>query len=141
MRKYLFVYTNGISIKNEKIITNYPTLEEVISYFKDTHTDGQECVIVNIIDLNGNTHLTKELLDKNFEISTEDANDDYYKTNHLIPYLIEFNRNNHLYTWNLIFNTRTNVASIEDDPLINIKTIGELKLILKMANINKELVW
>ena len=141
MKTYLVVYTNGISIKNEKIITNYPTLEEVISHFKDTHADGQECVIINIIDLNDKIHLTKEFLDKNFEVSKKDADDEYYKTKSIIPYLIEFYRNNNLYRWNLLFNTRTNVASIEDDPIINIKTIGELKLILKMANVNKELVW
>lgn len=51
MRTYLFVYTNGISIKNEKIITSYPTLEEVISHFKDIHKNDQECVIINIINL------------------------------------------------------------------------------------------
>lgn len=141
MKAYLVVYTNGISIKNEKIITGYSTLEEVISHFKDTHTDGQECVIINVIDLRGTTLLTKYFLDNNFEVAIQDANYEYYKTNHLIPYLLEFTRNNHLYNWNLLFNTRTNVASIEDDPLITIKTIEELKLILKMANINKELVW
>lgn len=141
MKTYLIVYTNGISIKNEKIITGYSTLEEVISHFKDAQTDCQECVIVNIIDLNGKTLLTKDFLDKNFEVSIQDADYEYYKTNNVIPYLIEFTRNNHLYNWNLLFNTRTNVASIEDDPLITIKTIEELKLILKMANINKELVW
>ena len=141
MKAYLVVYTNGISIKNEKIITGYSTLEKVISHFKDTHTDGQDCVIINVIDLNGKILLTKEFLDNNFKVAIQDADYEYYKTNHLIPYLIEFDRNNHLDTWNLLFNTRTNVASIEDDPLIKIKTIEELKLILKMANINKELVW
>lgn len=141
MKAYLVVYTNGISIKNEKIITNYSTLEKVISHFKDTHTDGQECVIINVIDLRGKTLLTKYFLDNNFKVAIQDANYEYYKTNHLIPYLLEFTKNNHLYNWNLLFNTRTNVASIEDDPLVNIKTIEELKLILKMANINKELVW
>lgn len=141
MKAYLVVYTNGISIKNEKIITNYSTLEKVISHFKDTHTDGQECVIINVIDLSGKTLLTKYFLDNNFKVAIQDANYEYYKTNHLIPYLLEFTKNNHLYNWNLLFNTRTNVASIEDDPLVNIKTIEELKLILKMANINKELVW
>lgn len=51
MKTYLVVYTNGISIKNEKIITSYSTLEEVISHFKDTHTDDKDCVIINIINL------------------------------------------------------------------------------------------
>lgn len=56
MKAYLVVYTNGISIKNEKIITSYSTLEEVISHFKDTHTDDQECVIINIIDITNNNY-------------------------------------------------------------------------------------
>lgn len=56
MKTYLVVYTNGISIKNEKIITNYSTLEEVISHFKDTHKNDKECVIINIIDITNNNY-------------------------------------------------------------------------------------
>lgn len=52
MRKYLFVYTNGISIKNEIVTTVTDTnLEETISWFKDIHKNDKECVIINIINL------------------------------------------------------------------------------------------
>ena len=52
MRKYLFVYTNGISIKNETVTTATDTkLEETILWFKDIHKDDKECVIINIINL------------------------------------------------------------------------------------------
>ena len=52
MIKYLFVYTNGISIKNETVTTATDTnLEETISWFKDIHKDDKECVIINIINL------------------------------------------------------------------------------------------
>lgn len=50
MRKYLFVYTNGISIKNETVIT-YSKLGETITWFKGNHKDDKECVIINIINL------------------------------------------------------------------------------------------
>ena len=57
MRKYLFVYTNGISIKNETVTTATDTnLEETISWFKDIHKDNQECVIINIIDITNNNY-------------------------------------------------------------------------------------
>ena len=91
-------------------------------------------VKIDIKPLDDSIPLTKEILDKNFKVDEKYYNK-YMKESNCIPYIIKGNRN-----WNLIWENTINILRIEDDPLIEIRTIKELNTVLKLCKIQKEII-
>lgn len=123
--------TNNWWWSNENYITinefAFPELEDIVC-------ETPIKVKINITPLDDSIPLTKEILDKNFKVDEEYYNT-YMKESNCIPYIINGNRN-----WNLIWDNTTNILGIEDDPLIEIRTIKELNTVLKLCKIQKEII-
>lgn len=136
--KYLIasVYNSvnhSITIRNEYIYAT--NVAECINEFYATH-NRDYYAINSIIPLEDKTPLTKEILNKNFNIA-KDASSSWYADNNITAYSIELPIRR---TWNLLWHNSNNCLTIEDDPIIKMHTVNDLNQFLILSGINKEII-
>ena len=143
MRHYYVTYVNNENHCYNSIDIEADNKAQAIDFFEQFNkeinkpaTIKNSSYIVNIIDITESTLLSIGILEKNF-VKSKDSVKGYYIDKYLIPFEIEININNKCNSWNLLWSTKDNTLSIEDDPIIKIKTVGELEYILKLGGINK----
>ena len=143
MRHYYVTYVNNENHCYNSIDIEADNKAQAIDFFESFNkeinkpaTVKNSSYIVNITDITEDTPLSISILEKNF-LKSKDAVDDYYINKHLVPFEINASINRNCNSWNLLWNTIHNSLSIEDDPIIKIKTVGELEYILKLSGINK----
>lgn len=143
MRHYYVTYVNNENHCYNSIDIEADNKAQAIDFFESFNkeinkpaTIKNSSYIVNITDITESTPLSISILEKNF-LKAKECVDDYYINNHLVPFEIEIDIDTELKSWNLLWNTKDNILSIEGDPMIKIKTVGELEYILKLAGINK----
>lgn len=143
MRHYYVTYVNNENHCYNSIDIDADNKAQAIELFESINkelnkpaTIKNSSYIVNITDITEDTPLSIYILEKNF-LKSKDSVDDYYINKHVVAFEIEIDIDTKCKFWNLLWNTRNNILSIEDDPMIKIKTVGELEYILKLAGINK----
>ena len=143
MRHYYVTYVNNENHCYNSIDIEADNKAQAIDFFESFNkeinkpaTVKNSSYIVNITDITEGTPLSITILEKNF-LKSKDCVDDYYTGTHVVPFEIKIDIDTKCKSWNLLWNTIDNTLSIEDDPIINIKTVGELEYILKLAGINK----
>lgn len=143
MRHYYVTYVNNENHCCNSIDIDADNKAQAIELFESINkelnkpaTVKNSSYIVNITDITEDTPLSIGILEKNF-LKSKHSVDDYYTSKSLIPFEIKIVIKFKLKPWILLWNTKDNTLSIEDDPIIKIKTVGELEYILKLAGINK----
>lgn len=143
MRHYYVTYVNNENHCYNSIDIDADNKAQAIELFESINkelnkpaTVKNSSYIVNITDITEDTPLSIGILEKNF-LKSKDSTDSYYIDKHLVPFEIEIDINPKLQSWNLLWNIKDNILTIEDDHIIKIKTVGELEYILKLAGINK----
>lgn len=142
MRHYYVTYVDNENHCYNMIYVDADNKAQAIALFESINKEINKPVtvknsiyIVNITDVTEDTPLSIGILEKNF-LKAKECVDRFYVDSNLIPFEIKIDVNNNK-SWNLLWNTKDNTLSIEDDPIIKIKTVGELEYILKLAGINK----
>jgi hypothetical protein len=143
MRHYYVTYVNNENHCYNSIDIEADNKAQAIEFFESFNkeinkpaTIKNSSYIVSITDITESTPLSITILEKNF-LKSKYSVDDYYSSRGLIPFEIKIVINFKINPWNLLWNTKDNVLLVEDDPMIKIKTVGELEYILKLAGINK----
>lgn len=143
MRHYYVTYVNNENHCYNSMDIDADNKAQAIEFFESFNkelnkptTVKNSSYIVNITDITEDTPLTIDILEKNF-LKSKDSIHDYYINKHVVAFEIEIDIHVKCKSWNLLWNTRDNTLSIEDDPIIKIKTVGELEYILKLGGINK----
>lgn len=140
MRHYYVTYVNNENHCYNSIDIEADNKAQAIEFFESFNkelnkpaTIKNSSYIVNITDITESTPLTIDILERNF-LKSKECVDRFYINNNLIPFEIKTDK---CKFWNLLWSTKDNTLSIEDDPIIKIKTVRELEYILKLAGINK----
>lgn len=140
MRHYYVTYVNNENHCYNSIDIEADNKAQAIDFFESFNkelnkpaTIKNSIYIVNITDITENTPLSIDILERNF-LKAKECVDRFYVDSNLIPFEIKTDK---CKSWNLLWNTKDNILSIEDDPMIKIKTVGELEYILKLSGINK----
>lgn len=143
MRHYYVTYVNNENHCYNNMYIDADNKAQAIDLFESFNkelnkpaTVKNSSYIVNITDITEDTPLTIDILEKNF-LKSKHSVDKFYVDGNLIPFEIRLIINYNIKPWNLLWNTKSNTLTIEDDPIIKIKTVGELEYILKLAGINK----
>lgn len=131
MKYYISGINNDLGHFFCKVITAN-SKGEAIEIFNDI---VQPCSIpLAVTEIEEIVPLTKEILYKNFEVN-EGYREHYFSDGKIIPYILD----NAKRPWNLLWHTDSNVLTIEDDPLIKIKTVNNLSTVLILSEIHKEI--
>lgn len=131
MKYYISGVNNDLGHFFGKIITA-KSKKEAIDTFNDIVNSCS--IVIAITEIEEIIPLTKEILDKNFKVD-EPYKEHYFSDNNIIPYILEGRRN-----WNLLWHINTKTLTIEDDPLIKIKTVNDLLTVLILSEIHKEII-
>ena len=130
MKYYISGIENKLGHFFGRIITAKSKIE-AINIFNDIDSCSIPIAVTEIEEI---VPLTKEILDKNFKVD-EAYKERYFSDGNIIPYIIEGRRN-----WNLLWYKDTKTLTIEDDPLIKIKTVNDLSTVLILSEIYKEII-
>lgn len=142
MRHYYVTYVNNenhcynsMDIEADNKAQAIELFESINKELNKPATIKNSSYIVNIVDITEDTPLSIDILKRNFSVTGEPIQG-YYGDRNLIPFKVKVNTKYNK-SWNLLWNTKDNVLSIEDDPIVKIKTVEELEYILKLSGINK----